>query len=61
MKIKTEILKEMVSKSIKGSSQNKLLPITNYIGIEVKNKILTLITTDGNNQLKIKQEIELDQ
>ena len=60
MKIKTEILKEMVSKSIKGSSQNKLLPITNYIGIEVKNKILTLITTDGNNQLKIKQEIELD-
>ena len=61
MKIKTEILKEMISKAIKGSSMNKLLPITNYIGIQFEPDqldngygFLTLITTDGNNQLKIK-------
>ena len=54
MKIKTEILKEMVSKAIKGSSMNKLLPITNYIGIDLHEGILILTTTDGNNALKVK-------
>lgn len=60
MRIKTQILQDMVAKSIKGASNNKMLPITSYIGILIKDKILTLMTTDGSNQLRIKNEIELD-
>lgn len=61
MKIKTELLQNMLVKAIKGSSNNRMIPITSLIGIEAKNDILTLITTDGSNQLRIKQKIELNQ
>lgn len=53
MKIKTEILKEMVSKSIRGASNNKMIPISSLIGIEYLDDTLTLMTTDGSNQLRI--------
>jgi DNA polymerase III sliding clamp (beta) subunit (PCNA family) len=58
MKIKTEILQEMVAKAIQGSSNNKLIPITSLIGIELKENILTLMTTDGSNQLRVIQNLE---
>ena len=60
MKIKTELLQEMVAKAIKGAGNNQMLPITSYMGILLQDKILTLMTTDGSNQLRIKNEIELD-
>lgn len=60
MKIKTELLQEMVTKAIKGASNNPMLPITTYIGITLKEEILTLMTTNGSNQLRIKNKIELD-
>lgn len=53
MKIKTEILKEMVSKAIKGASNNKMIPISSLIGIEYLDDTLTLMTTDGSNQLRV--------
>lgn len=58
MKIKTELLQKMITKAIQGASNNKMIPITSLIGIEVKGKDLTLMTTDGSNQLKLKAEIE---
>lgn len=58
MKIKTELLQNMISKAIKGASNNNMIPITTLMGIEVKENILTLMTTDGSNQLRVKEKIE---
>lgn len=65
MKIKTEILQKMVAKVINGASNNKMIPLTSLIGISVKKdlmtrekSVLTLITTDGSNQLRVNQEID---
>ena len=60
MKIKTELLQNMMSKAIKGASNNNMIPITSLIGIEIRNKKLTLMTTDGSNQFRVINDIELD-
>ena len=60
MKIKTEILQNMVAKAIQGASNNKMIPLTSLIGIEIKQDTLTLITTDGSNQFKVNSKIEYD-
>lgn len=60
MKVKTELLQKMMSKAIQGASNNKMIPITSLIGIEIKNKKLTLMTTDGSNQFRVINDIELD-
>lgn len=64
MKIRTELLQKMVTKIISGAGNNKMIPITSLIGIEVtkdidepNKSILTLITTDGSNQLRINETI----
>ena len=51
--IKTEKLKEMVSRAVKGVGNNKLIPLTSLMAIEVKDNKLTLITTDATNYLYI--------
>lgn len=58
MKIKTIILQEMIAKAIKGASNNKMIPITSLLGIELKEGILTLMTTDGSNHLRVKEKVE---
>lgn len=58
MKIKTELLQNMIAKAIQGASNNKMIPLTSLIGIEVKDKNLVLTTTDGSNQFKINQTVE---
>lgn len=58
MKIQTKILQEMIAKAIKGASNNTMIPITSLIGVELKNNILTLMTTDGSNHLQISQDLE---
>lgn len=61
LKIKTETFKEMVSKSVKGASCNKLIPITGFMAVYVKSGTLFLVTTDATNYLYIKKEgIESD-
>ena len=49
----TSELKDMVSRVVKGASCDKLIPLTNYIGFEVKDNVLCLRTTDGANFLSI--------
>ena len=54
--LKTEKLKELVSKAIKGVGNNKLIPLTSLMAIELKNGTLTLITTDATNYLYIMED-----
>lgn len=58
MKIKSQILQEMVAKAIKAVSNNKMIPLTSLIGVELQDNKLTLQTTDGNNILKVSQQVE---
>lgn len=53
--IKTNLLKEMVGKSIKGASINKLLPITQMMAIKLQGGVLELITTDATNYLYVRE------
>ena len=54
--IKTDIFKELVSRSIKGASMNKLIPMTGLMAIQLKDNKVTLITTDASNYLYINQD-----
>ena len=52
----TAKLKEMVSRSVKGAGNNKLIPLTSLLAIEMQNNVLTLITTDATNYLYIMED-----
>jgi DNA polymerase III sliding clamp (beta) subunit (PCNA family) len=56
--LKTLKLQEMVSKAIKGASNNKMIPITSLMAIQWQDGVLTLITTDAANTLKIIDKVE---
>ena len=56
LKIKTEKLKEMVSRAIKGASNNKLIPLTSLMAIQLEKNVLTITTTDATNYLYIKED-----
>lgn len=58
MKILTSILQEMVSKAVKGAGNNKMIPISSFMGVEIENGILTLMTTDGSNQLRVSKKLD---
>ena len=58
MKIKTEQLKELVSKASIGVGNNKLIPITELIGIKCVAGVFELITTDATNYVYVQQQIE---
>ncbi len=47
--IATDVLKRLVVKAEKGASNNKLLPLTGFLGISLKEKTLKLETTDMTN------------
>lgn len=55
IQLKTIQLQEMVSRSIKGASNNKMIPITQLMALELKKNVFTLITTDATNYLYIRQ------
>lgn len=56
LKLKTKQLQEMTQKAMKGASNNKILPLTSMLAIELKDNVLTLTTTDFSNYLEIKQD-----
>lgn len=58
MKLRTELLKDMISKSVKAASDNKLIPITSLIKIEAKDGEIILETTDATNYLYVKGKTE---
>lgn len=52
----TAMLQEMVAKAIKGAGNNKLIPLTSLMAIELKDNELRLITTDATNYLYVNQD-----
>lgn len=54
--IPTVKFQDMVSRAVRGASENKLLPITSMMCIEMKNNVLTLTTTDTANTLKVRAD-----
>lgn len=55
--ISTDTLQNMMSKAMKGASNNKMIPLTNLICMELKNNVLTLITTDASNYLYVHERV----
>lgn len=51
--VKTLQFQNMVARASKGASEDKILPITSMMGIELKENKLTLTTTDTANTLQI--------
>lgn len=45
-KIKTEVLKDLMSKATKGAGNNKLIPITSLMELKTENNKLQITTTD---------------
>lgn len=56
--LKTETLQNLVNKAVKGMSDNKMLPITEMIGINISGNKLSLVTTDGRNKVEVLDTIE---
>lgn len=56
LKVKTKVLQEMTQRAMKGASNNKILPLTNMLAIQLKDNVLTLASTDFSNYLEIKQD-----
>lgn len=54
--VNTTKLKDMVARSVKGASNNKLIPITGLMEISLKDGELTLVTTDATNYLYIHEK-----
>jgi len=54
--IKTTTLQNLVAKAVKGASNNKMIPLTSLMCIELTNKgDLVLTTTDASNYLQVKE------
>lgn len=56
IKIPTVKFQDMVARATKGASENKLLPITSMMCIQVKDNVLSLTTTDTANTLTVRAD-----
>lgn len=54
--INTALLQALVAKAMKGASCNKMLTLTNLMAIQLKDNVLTLVTTDATNYLYVHQD-----
>ncbi len=58
LKIKTYKLQTLLNRAMKGSSLNKMIPLTNLMLLKVKDNTLTAVTTDATNYLYVSMEDE---
>ena len=56
--INTTKFQELVAKAVKGSSNNKLLPITSLMAIDLAGKRLVLTTTDTTNYFQVSTAVD---
>ena len=56
--VNTLKLQTMLNKALKGATNNKLLPMTSLICLNVKDGVLTLVTTDDTNYLYVRDDVE---
>ena len=61
IKIKTDILKDLVNKASKGIAVDKLIPITNFMCIKYDSEKFTIITTDSTNYMYAEQSLVYDE
>lgn len=54
--VNTPVLQEMLSKAVKGASNDNQRPLTGLIAIELKDNVLTLITSSESNYLYVCRE-----
>lgn len=54
--VNAQVLKDMTARAVKGASNNKLIPITSLMKIELKDSKLSITTTDATNYLYIIQD-----
>lgn len=54
--VNTQTLQDMVTKAVKGASNNKMIALTQLMNIRLKDNKLTLVTTDASNYLYISQD-----
>lgn len=59
-RVNTSKLQKLVSKVVKGAGNDRFLPITSLMSIEISNGILSLSTTDGNNILTVCDDVNTD-
>lgn len=52
----TTRLQAMLTKALKGAGFDKTKPVTEYVAISVKDKVLTLMTTDKTNYLYLTED-----
>ncbi len=59
LKVKTAVLQNMVSKAIKAAGKDKIMPITELMGVDVRDNVLSLTATlDGSNVLTVYDKVE---
>lgn len=54
--VNTKVFQDMINKAVKGAGNNKVVPMTSFLGIKVDNNILSLTTYDTTNTLVISHE-----
>ena len=54
----TTQLQAMLAKAVRGAGNNKLIPMTSLVAIQLKEGNLTLTTTDATNYLRVRTELE---
>lgn len=55
LSIKTEVLQNLVTHAMKGASNNKMIPITGFMAIDLQDSVLTLTTTDAYNYFYVRE------
>lgn len=60
MQIRTTKLQDLLSRAIKGVGNNKNVPITSFIAIELKNGKLTITSSDAVQYLYLMNDVEGD-
>ena len=58
MQIKTTKLQDLLSRAIKGVGNNKNIPFTSCIAIELKANVLTICTSDASTYLYLMSDVE---
>ena len=60
IKLETKKLQDLVTKAMKGSSNNKMIPITSLMSIKAARKKLFIKTTDATNYLYVFDDLNED-
>lgn len=55
LKVKTEVFRSLITKASKASTNNKMIPLTGLMNIELKDGVLNITTSDAVNFFTLKE------